>query len=154
MISLLSLTSPFSLIIAILLAIIAHHVLFFVFKFKGPAKGERLFFSEDKQRFRINYREYDAQSPVVIFESHLGMPLEIWSWVERELSDVSTLSYDRIGYGWSSLYLSEKRDLTAAANDLLRVLLAIPVLHMDNNKRKFLEPKSPIINGLKIQRIF
>ena len=120
-------------IIVFITAIVAHHILFFLFKYKGPVKGERLFFSEDKQRFRINYREVDEHSPVVIFESHLGMPLEIWSWVERELTDVSTLSYDRIGYGWSSLYMSEKRDLNLAANDLLRILLAIPVLSLDHN---------------------
>lgn len=120
-------------VIVVVIAIITHHILFFLFKYKGPSKGERLFFSEDQQRFRINYREVDDKSPVVIFESHLGMPLEIWSWAERELTNVSTLSYDRIGYGWSSLYLSEKRDLKLVANDLLRVLLAIPIIHLDHD---------------------
>ena len=129
------LSSPVFLVAVVLIGyVFMHHILFFIFKYKGPEKGERLFFDQDRQRFRINYREVDGKAPLVIFESHLGMPLEIWSYAERELSGtVSTLSYDRIGYGWSSLYLSEKRDLQVIASDLLRVLLAIPAIHYDQN---------------------
>ena len=120
-----------------------------MFKYKGPAKGERLFFQEDRQRFRINFREVDEKSPLVIFESHLGMPLEIWSWAERELSGlVSTLSYDRIGCGWSSIYLEEKRDLKLIASDLLRILLAIPVIHY--NQKGDLVSDRPLILVLKL----
>lgn len=130
----LSITWIFFWIAVAVIAVVIHHILFFLFKYRGPEKGERLYFSEDKQRFRINYREVDDKSPLVIFESHLGMPLEIWSWAERELTGyVSTLAYDRIGYGWSSLYMSERRDLKLVANDLLRVLLAIPIIHLDEN---------------------
>ena len=139
---LMSYTLWFVLIFAIYIAI--HHILFFVFKYKGPKQGERLFFNEDQRRFRINYQSVEAKSPLVIFESHIGMPLEIWSYQETQLTGViSTLSYDRIGYGWSSLYLLEKREIKEIVQDLIRVLLAIPVIDYDQHGK--LIAKRPLI---------
>jgi hypothetical protein len=98
------------LFIGYLLSVILHQILIFQFKFKGPAVGERLIldvpetrrkrFGQKQERFRINYTEHSPKSPVIVFESHLGLTLECWGYAQKELQEtVSTLSYDRLGYG-------------------------------------------------------
>ena len=99
-----------SLVLGYLLSLTLHQILIFRFKHKGPAVGERLLldipesrrrrFGQRKDRFRIHYTEHSPRAPVVVFESHLGLTLECWGYLQNELQDsYSTLSYDRLGYG-------------------------------------------------------
>jgi hypothetical protein len=110
---------------------LSHHLFHLRFKLQGPSKGQGLVLQDEtiRLRYRIEYTESNPKAPLVIFESHLGMSLEVWSHVQRQLQDkMSTLSYDRLGVAWSSLLKDKIRTPEAMAQDLIQILLALKII--------------------------
>jgi pimeloyl-ACP methyl ester carboxylesterase len=65
----------------------------------------------------------DGDGPAVILEAGMGSFSSNWYWVQRELSDVRTVAYDRPGLGWSQP-TGRPRDARTIAEDLRHGLIA------------------------------
>ncbi|KAJ3416922.1 hypothetical protein HDV05_007980 [Chytridiales sp. JEL 0842] len=81
----------------------------------------------------------DPKTPVLVFESQLGLTLESWSYTQSRLDGLfGTLSYNHLGYGRSSdpfIGSTAPRDAEVLAKDLfdlLNVLGLIP--HADDDE--------------------
>ena len=65
----------------------------------------------------------DRHGPAVILEAGMGSFSPNWYWVQRELSDIRTVAYDRPGLGWSEP-TGRSRDARTIAEDLRQALIA------------------------------
>ncbi|HEX5730848.1 alpha/beta fold hydrolase [Microbacterium sp.] len=65
----------------------------------------------------------DGDGPAVILEAGMGSFSPNWYWVQRELSDIRTVAYDRPGLGWSEP-TGRPRDARTIAEDLRQAMTA------------------------------
>ncbi|KAI8807976.1 hypothetical protein BJ742DRAFT_295161 [Cladochytrium replicatum] len=100
------------------------------------------FLGEDYIYLHVRFQEVHGAEedglPVVVCESHLGMAVQVWGYMERALENVlPILTYERQGYGLSSSPLNreEQRTVEDLARDLYLLLDQLNLL-ADGKLRK------------------
>lgn len=79
-----------------------------VYQWLGTRRDKRSFLDSNKlidlgEGRQIYLCQMGEGKPTVIFESGIGATSQNWTWLQQQISrHASTVSYDRLGLGWSS----------------------------------------------------
>lgn len=88
---------------------------------RHPAPGVLVDVHGHQMHLLVSGAEMDG--PTVILEAGMGSFSPNWYWVQRELSGIRTVAYDRPGLGWSE-HTERPRDARTIAEDLRQALIA------------------------------